>query len=805
MPEGEQRGGEGVPQLLPVLPALESVVFPTVTATFDVGQSRSLALVRDVMAGSRLVAVFTQRSPERPAMGRDELNPIGTLATIQSAARRPDGRLRVTLRGLERIGLPTLARTDPYLVGRIEPRPERDTEGPEVEALTRAVRELFVRYVALSAELPDQLAAAAESVSDGRTLSYLVASALPLPLADAQILLEMESVAGRLRRLIELLQHEIQVREILQEISEETSAELGKVQREQILRRQMEAIQRQLGEDSGSHAEARELRERATALPLPEDARKEVDRELERLGRIPMASPEYGIVRTYLDWVLKLPWGRTTGVSIDVSRAHEVLDQDHYDLDKIKDRILEYLAVRRLRDERAVPATGSDDDARSEPILCFVGPPGVGKTSLGQSIARALGRKFTRLSLGGIHDEGEIRGHRRTYIGAMPGRILQSIARAETADPVFMLDEVDKLGAGLHGDPAAALLEVLDPAHNRAFVDTYLGVPFDLSKVLFVCTANTAETIAPPLLDRMEVLTLSGYTDREKLSIAMRYLVPRQTRAHGLRADEVTIDEAAVMRVIRQYTREAGVRNLEREVAALLRKTARQIAEGAATPIQIGQDRVPALLGPPRIEHEVAERIDRPGVATGLAWTAVGGDILFVEATIMPAHREGLVLTGMLGNVMRESAQAALSYLRSNGERLGLGPEAFMRRLVHVHVPAGAIPKDGPSAGVTMLTALASQALGRPVRSDLAMTGEITLRGQVLPVGGIKEKALAAQRAGLSTVLIPRRNQSALEDIPTEVRAAVDFRLVDSADEVLAMALDVRQRPAPELIAPSLH
>jgi ATP-dependent Lon protease len=794
-----------VPPVLPVLPLLSSVVFPTVTASFDVGQERSLTLIRDVMAGKRLVAVFAQRSTERPAMELDELRTIGTMAIIQTATRTADGRLHVALRGLERIGLAELIERDPYLVGRVEPRPEPIVAGAEVEALTRAARELFARFVALSPELPDQLAVAAGMISDAPTVSYLVASSLPLPSADAQELLELDSVVTRLRRLVEILQHEIQVREILQEISAETSAELSKDQREQILRRQMEAIQRQLGEDDPAASDVRELRERTASLPLSEEARKEVDRELDRLQRIPSASPEYGMVRTYLDWVLKLPWNKTTGASIDIAHARTVLDQDHYDLDPIKDRILEYLAVKRLREERGVLATGPGDETRREPILCLVGPPGVGKTSLGQSIARALDRRFVRLSLGGIHDEAEIRGHRRTYIGALPGRIVQSLSRAEAADPVFMLDEVDKLGVGFHGDPAAALLEVLDPAQNHAFVDTYLALPFDLSRVLFVCTANTAETIPAPLLDRMEVLSLSGYTDREKLFIAVRYLVPRQRRAHGLRDEEVTIDEAALMVLVRQYTREAGVRSLEREVASLLRKSARRIAEGAPTPIHIGADAVPELLGPPRIHQEVAERIDRPGVATGLAWTPVGGDILFVEASIMPADREGLVLTGMLGDVMRESAQAALSYLRSNSERLGLDPKTFVRKLVHVHVPAGAIPKDGPSAGVTMLTALASHALGRPVRPDLAMTGEITLRGQVLPVGGIKEKALAAQRIGLSRVLIPRRNQSVLQEIPAEVRAVVDFVLVDSAEEVLAAALDLPRAAAEASASAPLH
>jgi ATP-dependent Lon protease len=647
-------------------------------------------------------------------------------------------------------------------------------------------------------------------VTEPRVTSYLIAAGTPLATAVAQELLEIDSVAERLRRLIETLRHETQVREILQKITAQTTAELTKAQRDQILRRQMEAIQRELGEDDLEANELAELAEGIEKLALPDEARREAERELDRLERIPSASPEHGIVRTYLDWMVKLPWNRLTGGTIEVPRARAVLDEDHYDLERVKDRVLEYLAVKRLRDEREpAPKPGAAaqalDETRREPILCFVGPPGVGKTSLGQSIARALGRKFTRLSLGGIHDEAEIRGHRRTYIGAMPGRILQSLARADTADPVFMLDEVDKLGVGFHGDPSAALLEVLDPAQNRTFTDTYLGVPFDLSRVLFLCTANTEETIPPPLLDRMEVLRLSGYTDREKAFIARRYLFPRQLAANGLRPEEVVIDDGALLAIVRQYTREAGVRNLERQIATIMRKAARRISEGSPGPLAVGPASLAELLGPPLFQDEVAERIDRPGVATGLAWTPVGGDVLFVEATIMPADREGLILTGMLGNVMRESAQAALSYLRSNADRLGLSVEAFARKAVHVHVPAGAIPKDGPSAGVTILTALASQATGRPVRPDLAMTGEITLRGKVLPVGGIKEKVLAAHRAGLGRIILPRRNQTALEDVPSEVRSALQFVLVDSAEEVLQTALDLGPAAAEERLPPALH
>jgi ATP-dependent Lon protease len=649
------------------------------------------------------------------------------------------------------------------------------------------------------AELSNELSNTVERVTDPRQLVYLLASTTPMSIEARQQVLEITSVKAKLRRMIEQLQHDIAVRELMQKIARDTSAEMSRTERELLLRKQMETIQRELGEAEPEQVEARDLRTQIKELPLAEEARKEVDRELERLERTPTASPEHGMIRTYLDWVLKLPWGRVTGAPIDVVRAREVLDADHYDLERVKDRIVEYLAVRRLRADRGVEAVGEEAGAR-EPILCFVGPPGVGKTSLGQSIARSLSRKFARVALGGIHDEAEIRGHRRTYIGAMPGRILQALARAGAADPVFMLDEVDKLGVGFHGDPSAALLEVLDPAQNHAFVDSYLGVPFDLTRVLFVCTANTVDTIPAPLLDRMELLFLAGYTDAEKIFIARRHLLPKAIEAHGLRQDEVVIDDEALRRIVRGYTREAGVRSLGREIAGILRKVARAISEGALVPIHVRAEDVPAYLGSQRFYDETMERIDRPGVATGLAWMPTGGDILFVEATIMPSDEDQLVLTGMLGNVMRESAQAALSYLRSNADRLGVDPQALTHKTVHVHVPAGAIPKDGPSAGVTMLVAIASQATGRPVRSDLGMTGEITLRGRVLPIGGIKEKVLAAHRAGLRTVILPRRCEPQLEDVPEEVRKAIQLVFVDSADEVLSLALGLGEPQSRERV-----
>jgi ATP-dependent Lon protease len=643
--------------------------------------------------------------------------------------------------------------------------------------------------VALVDELPSETGAAAESLPDARQVAYLIASTMPLPAPTRQELLELDPLEAKLRRLIELLQHEVSVRELGQKITSDTQQRMSKAQKDFFLREQLRSIQRELGEGD-DNPEIAELRQRLETANLPDEARREAERELDRLAVIPPVSPEYGLIRTYLDWMLSLPWNVLTGAEIDVSRAREVLDADHYDLEKIKDRILEHLAVEKLRRERHVEADTQADEEGREPILCFVGPPGVGKTSLGQSIARALQRQFIRMSLGGVRDEAEIRGHRRTYIGALPGRIIQAIRRAGTRDPVFMLDEIDKVGADWRGDPSAALLEVLDPAQNQNFVDNYLGVAFDLSQVLFVATANALDTIPAPLLDRMEILQLAGYTDEEKLRIAQRYLVPKQLRANGLTPEELTLDEAALRRIIRGYTREAGVRSLERQIASICRKVARQIAEGQPGPIHVGEANVDALLGRPYFHDEVAERTERPGVAVGLAWTPSGGDVLFVEATMMPSKDERLLLTGMLGDVMRESAQAALSYVRSNAVRLGIDPTAFEDHLVHVHVPAGAIPKDGPSAGVTMATALASLATGRCVRSHLAMTGEITLRGKVLPVGGIKEKVLAAHRAGIRTVVLPRDNERDLEDVPSELRRDLDVVLVEVAEEVLARALE---------------
>jgi ATP-dependent Lon protease len=782
-------GGFVVPDVLPVLPLRDTVAFPLTAAPLSVGQPRSVRLVDDVMRGNRLLALVAQRDARTEPATPETLYRLGTMGMIHQLARAPDGSVRLMVQGIERIKILDWVDTEPYLVARVEAAPDQVEQATEVDALRRAAADIFRRLVEASPELPDEFGVAAESFSDPRHLLYFVASLVPLDLPVRQELLEMDPLTAKLRRLVDLLQRELAVRELGRKITTDTEERLSKKQREYYLREQLRSIQRELGEDQEGEGQATELRRRIEAAGLPDEARREAERELGRLAGLSPSSPEHGMIGTYLEWMASLPWSKLDGGTIDIGRARAVLDEDHFDLEKIKDRLLEYLAVKKLRQERGSRAGAPGAGESREPILCFVGPPGVGKTSLGQSIARALGRRFVRMSLGGVRDEAEIRGHRRTYIGALPGRIVQGIRRAEARDPVFMLDEIDKIGADWRGDPSSALLEVLDPAQNDTFVDNYLGVPFDLSQVLFIATANTLDTIPAPLRDRMEILMLSSYTDEEKIGIARQYLVPKQLVAHGVTPDELSFEPEAIRQIVRGYTREAGVRNLEREIAAAARKVARRLAEGQAQAVRIAADQVAGYLGRPRFFDEVAERTARPGVATGLAWTPTGGDVLFVEATMMPSREERLVLTGMLGDVMRESAQAAVSYVRSNAEALEIDPELFEDRTIHVHVPAGAIPKDGPSAGVTIMTALASLATRRPVRSDLAMTGEITLRGKVLPVGGIKEKVLAAHRAGIRSVILPARNERDLEDVPEELRRQLEFIFVDDADEVLRHAL----------------
>jgi ATP-dependent Lon protease len=687
--------------------------------------------------------------------------------------------LRILVQGLKRSALDRQVQTDPYLVGEFVELPDEVPETPEVEALTRNVQNLFGRVIGLVPYLPEELQVAAANVDDPSALCNLVASTLRLKTDEKQRLLELTNVETRLREISAILNRELEVFELGSKIQSQVQEEMEKGQREFFLRQQMKAIQDELGESDPEAAELAELRTTFEAMELPEDVRKVVDRELGRLERLPTAAAEYGVIRTYLDWIASLPWDKTTVDNLDLDNAKAVLDEDHFDLEKVKERILEHLAVSKLKNDT------------SGPILCFVGPPGVGKTSLGQSISRALGRKFARLSVGGVRDESEIRGHRRTYIGAMPGTIIRHLRDAESMNPVMLIDEIDKMGTDYRGDPASAMLEVLDPEQNKNFRDHYLDLPFDLSKTLFICTANTLDTIPSPLLDRMDVISLSGYTEDEKFGIAKRYLVPKQLEAHGLDLEQISFSDRALRLIIRAYTREAGVRNLERRLGDVLRKAARQIAEGKlrAKKLRIDERRVRSWLGPRRYEGEVRKRTSEPGVATGLAFTAVGGDVLFFEATAYPGKGR-LTITGQLGDVMQESAQAALSWVRAHTQRLGLDPTWFQENDIHLHVPAGAVPKDGPSAGITMATAIASLVRNQPVSEDVGMTGEITLTGQVLPIGGIREKSLAAQRAGLKRIILPRDNEPDLEELPPETKKELEFVLVDTIDEVFEAAFD---------------
>jgi len=664
---------------------------------------------------------------------------------------------------------------EPYLVGEFSEVPDVVEESPELEALTRSVQNEFSRLISLVPYLPAELELATANVDDPSALSHLVASTLRLKTEEKQRLLEEANVAARLREILAILGRELEVVELGSKIQSQVQSEMEKGQREFFLRQQLKAIQDELGEGDEQQAEINELRQQVEEKNLPEDVRKAVDRELARLEKLPSAAAEYGVIRTYLDWILSLPWNETTEDNLDLDHARQVLDEDHYDLEKVKERILEYLAVSKLKNDL------------SGPILCFVGPPGVGKTSLGQSIARTTGRKFVRLSVGGVRDEAEIRGHRRTYIGAMPGTIIRSLRDAESKNPVLLIDEIDKMGADFRGDPASAMLEVLDPEQNKNFRDHYLDLPFDLSKVLFICTANQLETIPPPLLDRMDVIQLSGYTEDEKLGIARKYLVPKQLEAHGLAEGQLQIDDEALRTVIRQYTREAGVRNLERRIADLCRKTAREIAEGRTESVSVDPDRVHAWLGPRRFPADPRKRTADPGVATGLAYTPVGGDVLFIEATAYPGKGR-LTITGQLGEVMQESAQAALSWVRAHATELGVDENWFAEHDVHIHVPAGAVPKDGPSAGITMATAIASLVRNEPVAEDVGMTGEITLTGQVLPIGGLREKVLAAQRYGLKRIVVPRDNEPDLEELPEETREELEFIPADSIEDVFEVA-----------------
>ena len=795
--ENDSATSPEIPDELPVLPLRGVVVYPLMVLPLTVGQPRSVRLVDDVAVGNRLVGLVASKDPELDEPAPDDVYQVGTAALIHRLIKSPDGTMRIIVQGLERIHIDEWAAEEPYLRARVSTLSDiLPEEGAvEAEALMRNVVDLFGRLVALVPHLPDELMMAAASTDDPRQLVYLISTSMRMDLQDAQEILELDHVTDKLRRLTNILTRELEVLELGKKIQSEAQSEMEKMQREYFLREQLKAIQRELGEGDEQQLEIEELRTKIAEADMTEEAEKEALRELSRLEKLPPAAAEYGVIRTYLDWLTSLPWSVTTKDSLNIAHARQVLDEDHYDLDKIKERILEYLSVRKLRlersEEREQEELHPQDLIRRERegvILCFVGPPGVGKTSLGQSIARALDRKFTRMSLGGVRDEAEIRGHRRTYIGALPGRIIQTIRRVGSKNPVIMLDEVDKIGADWRGDPSSALLEVLDPEQNREFRDHYMDVAFDLSQVMFITTANVLDTIPGPLRDRMEILQLSGYTEEEKTNIAKGYLVPRQIRENGLRDSEISFTDEALRTIIRDYTREAGVRSLERQIGGVCRKVATKVAEGKFESVVVDSSQVSEYLGKPVYFFEAAERCDQPGVATGLSVTAVGGDILFIEATKMPGQK-GLTITGQLGEVMKESAQAALSYVRSQADRLGFDQNFFDKSDIHVHVPAGAVPKDGPSAGVTIATALASLLTGRAVRADVGMTGEITLRGQVLPVGGIKEKALAAHRAGLRTVIIPKRNERDLDDLPEDIRDEMTFVLVDRVDEVLMTAL----------------
>ena len=780
-------GSPALPERVGVLPLRDTVTFPDMLIPLNVGQERSIELVNDVLRGDRSIAMVASANPEAEAPGPEDLYSVGVLGVVARMIRVPDGTLRVLIQGGQRVRIENWLQTEPYLVAEVAEAPDVVDQTPELTALMRNVQQTFTDIVEQVPYLPEELQIMVANVDDPSVLAHLIAGALRLKTEEKQALLEEVDVGKRLRRLSEILARELEVVAIGSKIQSQVQSELDKGQREYFLRQQLKAIQEELGEADEMQAEITELREELDATELPEAVRKQADRELSRLERLQPAMAEYGVVRGYLEWIAALPWDKSTEDNLDLKHARNVLDEDHYDIEQVKDRILEFLAVRKLK-----------PDARGT-ILCFVGPPGVGKTSLGRSIARALGRKFERLSVGGVRDEAEIRGHRRTYIGAMPGTIIRAMRDAGANNPLLMIDEIDKMGADFRGDPSSAMLEVLDPEQNHSFRDHYLDLPFDLSAVTFVTTANTLDTIPGPLRDRMEVIQLAGYTEEEKLQIAKRYLVPRQIERNGLTKSKIAFTDPALRVIISDYTREAGVRQLEREIGTACRKVARQVAEGSAKrKVTVTEPRARELLGRQRFYSEVRRRTSRPGVATGLAWTPVGGDVLFIEATAMPG-KGNLTITGQLGDVMKESARAALSYVRSNAAELlpDLDEDWFAHHDIHIHVPAGAIPKDGPSAGVAMTTALASLLSGRPVRSDVAMTGEITLTGQVLPIGGLKEKALAAQRSGIKVVIAPARNEQDIDEIPEHLRKDLEFTFVSEIGEVLEVALQRRRAPRP--------
>lgn len=763
---------------LPVLPIKNSVLFPGLLMPLTAGRPTSIAAIDAALASEdKELLIITQRDTSIETPGAEDLYAIGTKAVVKRMMRRQDGAVNLIVQGVERVVLVKIEQTEPFIRARVRLAPVPDETNTEIEAMRRAILELSARAIQLAQpNAPIEVTQMLAENEEPLQLTYLIGSVLGLPVEKEQGLLEAPSRLDALRLLHSYLLHELQVLELRNQINTQAQGEMERQQREYLLRQQLRAIQEELGETNPEQADAEMMRKQMDEAQLPEDVRKEAERELSRMEKLPQASPDYHVIRTYLEMILELPWAKSTEDNLDLAHARQVLDEDHFDLKDVKERILEHLGVLKL------------NPTANAPILCFVGPPGVGKTSLGQSIARALGRKFERISLGGMHDEAELRGHRRTYIGAMPGRIVQAMRRAESNNPVLMLDEVDKLGRDFRGDPAAALLEILDPAQNHTFRDNYLDLPFNLSKAFFITTANTTDTVPSPLLDRMEMLRLSGYSLEEKVEIAHRYLIPRQLKESGLTDQQFILTEESLNHVIARYTREAGLRQLERAIGSLTRRVALRFAEGDTTPVTVRLEDLAEMLGPERFSFEMARKQLPAGVATGLAWTETGGDVLYIEATLLPAGR-GMTLTGHLGEVMQESAKAAQSFIWAHAEQMGIDPNVVRRSGVHIHVPAGAIPKDGPSAGITMATALASVYTNTPVRSDTAMTGEITLTGLVLPIGGLKEKVLAARRAGVRRAILPKENQKDLRELPDNVRAEMEFIFAERVEDVLAAAI----------------
>jgi len=775
-----------IPESLPVLPVRDIVVFPYMIIPLFVGRDISIKAIDHALNTNRMVVLMSQKDINVEAPLPDDLYSVGTVCMIIRMLKLPDGRVKILVQGLSKVRALSFTQTVPFFIAKIDKLPEQKAEGVslENEALLRNVKEQLDKAVTLGRTILPDVMVVIENIDDPGRLADLIASNLGLRTEQAQEILEMPDPIGRLNRISEILAREIQLLTIQQKIQTEARGEIDKTQREYFLREQLKAIQRELGDIDERGEEIGEFRRKIEEAKMPEKVMKEAEKQLKRLEKMHPESAESGTIRTYLEWLTELPWSKSTKDQLDIKVAEKVLNEDHYDLEKVKERILEYLSVRKLKEKM------------KGPILCFIGPPGVGKTSLGRSIARSLGREFIRMSLGGVRDEAEIRGHRRTYVGALPGRIIQGIKQAGTNNPLLMLDEIDKIGADFRGDPSSALLEVLDPEQNNSFMDHYLAVPFDLSKVMFITTGNLTDTIPGPLRDRMEILYLSGYTDEEKLQIARKYLVPKQLDEHGISAKMLKIDDSAIRQIISHYTREAGVRNLEREIANLCRKVAKRVAEGKAKVFDVTGNTIFRYLGTAKYLPEEEMKQNEVGVSTGLAWTEAGGDVIFVEAMLMKG-KGTLTLTGQLGDVMKESAQAALSYVRSKGKELGIDADAFSQNNLHIHVPAGAIPKDGPSAGITMATAIASAFTGRAVRRDVAMTGEITLRGRVLPIGGLKEKALAAKRMGINTIVVPKRNKKDVDDLPKYVKEGMNFVIVETVEAVLKTTLVEPEKAAP--------